>query len=83
MHNDEEHPHLHFYVYSDTEVNAKMLHDGHKMLAGKAATRRASRLPEMSISEKVASRCGMARTGPKRRRSRVPNGTRSRKCRCR
>ena len=27
MHNDEEHPHLHFYVYSDTEVNAKMLHD--------------------------------------------------------
>ena len=26
MHNDEEHPHIHFYVYSDTEVNAKMLH---------------------------------------------------------
>ena len=52
MHNDEEHPHLHFYVYSDTEVNAKMLHDGHKMLAGKAATRRASRLSRMSISRK-------------------------------
>ena len=30
MHNDEEQPHIHFYVYSDTEVNAKALHYGHK-----------------------------------------------------
>ena len=52
-----------------------MLHDGHKMLAGKAATRRASRLSRMSISRKslagaawpapgqsaAASACRMAR----------------------
>ena len=30
MHNDEEQPHLHFFVCSDTEVNAKALHYGHK-----------------------------------------------------
>ena len=83
MHNDEEHPHLHFYVYSDTEVNAKMLHDGHKMLAGKAATRRASRLSRMSISRKSLAGAAWPAPGQSAAASRVPNGTRSRKCRCR
>ena len=44
MHDDEEHPHLHFYVYSDIEVNAKMLHDGYKMVAIQPSTRRVARL---------------------------------------
>ena len=52
MHNDEEHPHLHFYVYSDTEVNAKMLHDGYKMGAAQRRTRRAARISRTSISSR-------------------------------
>ena len=68
MHNDEEHPHLHFYVYSDTEVNAKMLHDGHKNASRKGSYKAGVQAFQNEYFEKVASRCGMARTGPKRRR---------------
>ena len=68
MHNDEEHSHLHFYVYSDTEVNAKMLHDGHKNASRKGSYKAGVQAFQNEYFEKVASRCGMARTGPKRRR---------------
>ena len=71
MHNDEEHPHLHFYVYSDTEVNAKMLHDGHKNASRKGSYKAGVQAFQNEYFEKVASRCGMARTGPKRRRPRA------------
>ena len=48
MHNDEEQPHLHFFVCSDTEVNAKALHYGHKakknfIAAAQGVPRRLSR----------------------------------------
>ena len=81
MHNDEEHPHLHFYVYSDTEVNAKMLHDGFKMVAARAHSRRARRLSRTNITSRSPAGAGL----PARGRSaapRVPNGTQSRKWRC-
>ena len=68
MHNDEEHPHLHFYVYSDTEVNAKMLHDGYKNGSSPTAYKKGCEDFQNEYFEQVASRCGLARTGPKRRR---------------
>ena len=68
MHNDEEHPHLHFYVYSDTEVNAKMLHDGYKNGSSPGAFKKGAQAFQDEYHEQVASRCGLARTGPKRRR---------------
>ena len=68
MHNDEEHPHLHFYVYSDTEVNAKMLHDGYKNASKKGSYKAGVQAFQDEYFEQVASRCGLARTGPKRRR---------------
>ena len=43
MHNDEEQPHIHFYVYSDTEVNAKALHYGHKAKKNFIAASKASK----------------------------------------
>ena len=68
MHNDEEHPHLHFYAYSDTEVNAKMLHDGYKNGSSPKAYKKGCEDFQNEYFEQVASRCGLARTGPKRRR---------------
>ena len=68
MHNDEEKPHLHFYVYSDTEVNAKLLHDGYKNAKKKGGFNAGAKAFQDDYFEKVASRCGLARTGPKRRR---------------
>ena len=64
-HTDEEYPHLHFYVQSDTEVNAKMIHDGYK--AGKDYKRACQKWQD-EYYEAVAVKCGMARLGPKRRR---------------
>ena len=68
QHNDEEHPHIHFYAYSDTEVNAKMLHDGYKNGSSPAKYKAGTKAFQDEYFEKVASRCGLARTGPKRRR---------------
>lgn len=65
MHNDEAKPHLHFYVYSDTQVNAKELHYGHKKRAGYIDGAKAF---QDSYFEKVAIHCGMARIGPKKQR---------------
>ena len=65
MHNDEEQPHIHFYVYSDTEVNAKALHYGHKAKKNFIA---ASKAFQDDYHAQVAIHCGMARLGPKRKR---------------
>ena len=43
MHDDEEHPHLHFYVYSDIEVNAKC-YSNYKNGSNQPSTRRVARL---------------------------------------
>ena len=58
MHNDEEQPHIHFYVYSDTEVNAKALHYGHKAKKNFIA---ASKAFQDDYHAQVAIHCGMAR----------------------
>ena len=65
MHNDEEQPHIHFYVYSDTEVNAKALHYGHKAKKNFIA---AAKNFQDDYHAQVAIHCGMARLGPKRQR---------------
>ena len=65
MHNDEAKPHLHFYVYSDTQVNAKEIHYGHKKRAGYIDGAKAF---QDSYFEQVAIHCGMARIGPKKQR---------------
>ena len=65
MHNDEEQPHIHFYVYSDTEVNAKALHYGHK--ARQKNFIAASKAFQDDYHAQVAIHCGMARLGPKKR----------------
>ena len=64
MHNDEEQPHLHFFVCSDTEVNAKALHYGHKAKNFIAA----SKAFQDDYHAQVAIHCGMARLGPKKQR---------------
>ena len=65
MHNDEKQPHIHFYVYSDTEVNAKALHYGHKAKKNFIA---AAKNFQDDYHAQVAIHCGMARLGPKRQR---------------
>ena len=65
MHNDEEQPHLHFFVCSDTEVNAKALHYGHKAKKDFIA---ASKAFQDDYHAQVAIHCGMARLGPKKQR---------------
>ena len=65
MHNDEEQPHLHFFVCSDTEVNAKALHYGHKAKKNFIA---ASKAFQDDYHAQVAIHCGMARRGPKKQR---------------
>ena len=65
MHNDEKQPHIHFYVYSDTEVNAKALHYGHKAKKNFIA---AAKDFQDDYHAQVAIHCGMARLGPKRQR---------------
>ena len=73
-HQDEEHPHLHFYVLSDDEPNAKMLHKGylaaseHPALskASKEAFTGAMRDFQSDYYEKVGHPCGLLRDGPKR-----------------
>ena len=83
MHNDEEHPHLHFYVYSDTEVNAKMLHDGYKNGSSPKAYKKGCEDFQNEYFEQVASRCGLAPRGPTPPplACRVARG--AGKCRCR
>ena len=75
MHNDEEHPHIHFYVYSSEKVNAKELHDGFKAAALKTTPKdsgtaycEAMRDMQSDYYAKVGHDCGLMRDGPKRNR---------------
>ena len=54
-----------------------MLHDGHKNASRKGSYKAGVQAFQNEYFEKVASRCGMARTGPNAAASRVPNGTRA------
>jgi hypothetical protein len=77
-HTDEEHPHLHFYVVAEKPSKTYELHDGEqaadtavkmgkKNEAGKAY-RAGMKLLQDDFWQSVASKVGMARTGPKRAR---------------
>lgn len=73
---DEEHPHIHFYVYSAEKVNAKELHDGYAAavalpsMTKEAGIAHADAMREMQSAyyADVAHDCGLLRDGPKRRR---------------
>lgn len=75
-HEDEAHPHLHFYVVAD-DPNAKKLHDGHCAQYGmnvmtkdaQVAFSNAMRVYQTEYFEKVARDCGLSKDGPKRRRT--------------
>ena len=54
-----------FFVCSDTEVNAKALHYGHKAKKNFIA---ASKAFQDDYHAQVAIHCGMARLGPKKQR---------------
>ncbi len=76
MHDDEPNPHLHFYVYSEDEIDAKELHEGHKaMRQHKAMTKEAviahadaMRAFQSDYYEQVAHGVGLTRIGPGRER---------------
>ena len=61
----EKDPELYFFVCSDTEVNAKALHYGHKAKKNFIA---ASKAFQDDYHAQVAIHCGMARLGPKKQR---------------
>jgi len=76
-HQDESHPHLHFYCVDFENLNAKMLHDGHlaaaKLLpltkeAG-LAFKGAMREYQNDYYEKVGAQVGLTRIGPGRKRA--------------
>jgi hypothetical protein len=75
-HQDEDHPHLHFYAIADAEPNAKTLHRGyvaasvHPALSqgSKDAYKDAMRDFQSDYYEKVGHACGLLRDGPKRKR---------------
>lgn len=81
-HTDEEHPHMHFYAFSDTEMNARKLHDG-CIAEMKAEKEKGERLKASERRKAFADGCreyldrfhasvgvyfGMDRVGPSRRR---------------
>lgn len=76
MHDDEDHPHIHFYVYSAERVNAKELHDGYAAAAHLPAMSKeagiahadAMRDMQSSFYLDVGHDCGLLRDGPKRKR---------------
>ena len=76
MHNDEDHPHIHFYVYSAEKVNAKELHDGYLAAAKlppmtkEAGIAHANAMREMQSAyfAAVEHECGLLRDGAKRMR---------------
>lgn len=76
MHDDEDHPHIHFYVYSAEKVNAKELHDGYVAAAKfpsitkEAGIAHANAMRELQSAyyAEVGHACGLLRDGPKRKR---------------
>lgn len=77
---DEAHPHMHFYVMSVDQVNAKQLHAGYVAAAAHPALSKASTVAyqdamrgfQSDYYADVGHACGLLRDGPKRRR--VPRG---------
>lgn len=78
-HDDEEHPHLHFFVMDRERLNAKELHDGYiasahlkgKDALSKESTQRfndAMRDLQSDYYAKVGHGAGLLRDGPKRKR---------------
>lgn len=75
-HDDEAHPHIHFFVCDRTRMNAKELHDGYAAAAhlpslSKEATRAyadAMREFQSDYYAKVGHAAGLLRDGPKRKR---------------
>ena len=75
-HQDEDHPHIHFYALSDAEPNAKTLHKGYVAAsaypslsqASKDAYKDAMRDFQSDYYEKVGHSCGLLRDGPRRPR---------------
>ena len=77
-HQDEAHPHIHFFVCDRTRVNAKELHDGYAASAGlplskesKIVFNDAMRDFQSDYYAKVGHAAGLLRDGPKRKR--MPN----------
>lgn len=75
-HEDEAHPHIHFFVLSAEHVNAKELHDGYVATAGMpslskettAVYRDAMREFQSDYYAQVGHAAGLLRDGPKRKR---------------
>lgn len=75
-HEDEPHPHIHFFVLSRQRVDAKELHDGYVATVGMpplskettAAYRNAMRDFQSDYYERVGHAAGLLRDGPKRKR---------------
>lgn len=75
-HQDESHPHIHFYCADFENLNAKMLHDGHLAAAklppltkeAGLAFKGAMREYQSSFYEKVGAQVGLTRIGPHRKR---------------
>src|SRR5690606_19445904 len=76
---DETHPHIHFYIVPNEGERVDDIHGGKKAAAiGKAQGQRkgepnkqyreAMMLRQDTLNAKVASKCGLARLGPGRRR---------------
>lgn len=75
-HEDEPHPHIHFFVLSRERVDAKELHDGYVATAGlpplcketTAVYRNAMREFQSAYYAQVGHAAGLLRDGPKRKR---------------
>lgn len=78
-HDDEAHPHIHFFVCDRTRVNAKELHDGYvaaaHLPASKAVSKEGTQVFNDAMRDfqsdyyaKVGHSAGLLRDGPKRKR---------------
>ncbi|MBN9369297.1 MAG: plasmid recombination protein [Comamonadaceae bacterium] len=76
-HQDESHPHLHFYCVDFENLNAKMLHDGHRAAAqlpqlskeAGLAFKGAMREYQNNYYQNVGAQVGLTRIGPGRKRA--------------
>jgi len=75
FHDDEEHPHIHFYVCDKNKVNAKDLHPGYIAAQGLGLTKEGKRAYieamrnfQSEYYAKVGHESGLMRDGPARRR---------------
>lgn len=74
-HDDEAHPHIHFYVCDRERVNAKELHDGYAAAAHLPMSKESNRVHNDAMRDfqsdyyaKVGHAAGLLRDGPKRLR---------------